>query len=487
MKPGYQHDIGKRFTKALLWRSTSTISVLLIELIRAILLARLLPVEIFGIYAFASTAIRFGSIFPRFGTNSVLLYTSNELADKNTAAAAHFTLRTFLTTLWVLLTTALTLLFTSGVLQIAMLVLIATQMGLQLADTARILLVRHIAHRRLAIIAVLNTLISTPIAILLAWQGSSIWALLAIDLVSCTLTLFVLYLWRPLWRPRFIWAPAVIWHFIRIGIRHMTTELFQQGMRSLDKLWIGIMMGPTPLGLYSRGSVFGFTPNRILIQPVIAVSSGVFSELSNKQVLFSRSASLIISLIVRVGSLVAGCLLVIAPEIILLLIGEKWLPMQNVFMTMLIAGIFLSVNQIVEQLYMAKGNSGKLIKIRGLQLILFLIGLSFLIPWAGITGAAFAFLFSNIIGVLILLPEATNQERQSITGHFLAPGLSMAAGYFITGFLNTWIVDSSSLIMIIIINLIIFITVFAILSMLFEWRLCKDLYQFIARHVSNVI
>ncbi len=56
---GRLHDkeVGKRSATALAWRSAATATVFVVEMVRSVLLARLLPVELFGIYAFSAAIV----------------------------------------------------------------------------------------------------------------------------------------------------------------------------------------------------------------------------------------------------------------------------------------------------------------------------------------------------------------------------------------------------------------------------------------------
>lgn len=481
------NDIAERGTRAILWRSVAMAAVLGVELVRSILLARMLPIEIFGIYAFAAAMINFSGILPRFGTDSALLYHQN-VSDQDVAeaAAVHFSFRLLLTSFWVLLATAAALLFTDGVLQIALLALVLANAGLQLADTARVLLLRHIAHRRLALLAVLNALVSTPIALFIAWQQATIWALLVIDLVTCTLTLVVLYFWRPIWRPRLVWSAEIMHYFTHFGMRQLASELFQQGMRSLDKLWLGITQGSIALGLYSRAFAFGLTPSRLLIQPIVPVISGVFLQLKDQPEKFSNSIFLILALVIRVGAFIVGCVLVIGPELILLLLGEKWLPILNAFEIMLIAGLFLTLNHVIEHIFLARAQPGYLMKIRGFQLLLLSILLLILTPALGINGAALAFLIANIAGVLTLLLKAAIFSRQRIKQLLLTPIMILLIGYLSIDWLQSQVLLMSQLWLTVVIDLMLFALLFIFLTLMLEKKLAVDLYGFVFQQIKKL-
>ena len=70
---------------------------------RSIWLARLLPVEVFGAYALASSIVALTIIFPRFGLAEAFFHRSRETADENQASQVYLTLKLILGILWAVL------------------------------------------------------------------------------------------------------------------------------------------------------------------------------------------------------------------------------------------------------------------------------------------------------------------------------------------------------------------------------------------------
>ena len=65
----------------------------------------------------------------------------------------------------------------------------------------------------------------------------------------------------------------------------------------------------------------------------------------------------------------------IAPELILILIGDKWLPMVDSLRILLVAFVFESVGKTFSQLLLAMGFPGLLVKIRLVQLAVLSAGI----------------------------------------------------------------------------------------------------------------
>jgi len=68
-----------------------------ITFVRQVILARLLDIEVFGIYSYKSSIVFLTIMFPNFGLGSALLNRVPETEDLDQSAAVHFTLKTILT------------------------------------------------------------------------------------------------------------------------------------------------------------------------------------------------------------------------------------------------------------------------------------------------------------------------------------------------------------------------------------------------------
>ena len=126
------------------WNAGANLFKVAILLARSILLARLLRIETFGVYALATAIVTFSGILPKFGLGGAFLHRAAETADEESAAAVHFTLRLLLTAIWAAALVSLSLLLADGGLRLALVVLTLLYAGLYLTDTARMVLVRRV-------------------------------------------------------------------------------------------------------------------------------------------------------------------------------------------------------------------------------------------------------------------------------------------------------------------------------------------------------
>lgn len=395
---------------------------------RMILLSQLLSVDTFGTYAFASSWIRLSAVVPSFGMGAAFLHRSLETADEETAAAVHFTLKLLFTIVWAAVLLGGAFLFTSGSLQTAFIWLTLVLGGMELTQTPRLVLTRRVTHQRLAVLQIANTLATTVVALVLAWQGAELLALLMTDLVALILALLTFYGWRAVWRPRLCWAPATVRYYLSFGYRSMFAEALLQTLNRADDLWTGYYFGERALGFYSRAYTFATYPRQLLASPINAVAGGTYAELKEETHRLSQAFFRTNAFLIRSGFLLAGLLALIAPEFIRLALGEKWLPMLTAFRLMMIFTLLDPIKVTVANLYMAVGKPEAVVRVRLIQLIILLAALYLLRSYWGISGVALAVDLMLVGGISLLLWQARKHVKFSVKTLFFAPTLALGLG-----------------------------------------------------------
>lgn len=418
----------QRSVTSVTWNAGANLFKVVILLARSIILARLLPVETFGVYALATAIVTFSGILPKFGLSGAFLHRAPETADEERAAAVHFTLRLALTTLWAAALVGLALLLAEGELRLALVVLTLLYGGLYLTDTARGVLVRRVQHRRLAVLDLLSAVATTVVAILLAYRGYKLTTLLATDLITLIVTIGVLFLWRPVWRPRILWLHEVARYYLSFGRRTMAEAALSEALDNLDDIWTGVYLGDQALGFYSRAFTFATYPRRLLAFPVFEVAGGTYAELKEDAHKLAQAFFRVNALLLRSGFLMGGLLVLLAPEFVRLLLGEKWLPMVTAFQLMFVYTLLDPVRVTVGQLFIAVGRPERLWRTRLVQLAVLVIGLFTVGRVWGINGVAIVVNVMLVVGLVWLLYRAREFVRFSAARLFGPPALALAGG-----------------------------------------------------------
>ncbi|HLV36402.1 MAG TPA: oligosaccharide flippase family protein [Spirillospora sp.] len=429
------HNLAQRGVSSIKWNIIASGAHLLLAFLQTTLLARLLPIETFGIYSAVMAVIGVAAIFAVFGMGGAFLHRAPETQDIDRAASLHFTLTLIITTVWAGVMLAGVMLLVDAEqhdLRTAFLVVIGTKTVVHLTHTPRVYLSRQVKHRRLAVIDIILYFLTAVVSVGLALTGATLWALLAGNILEAVVSVIGLYIWRPVWRPRLTWSVPGFRYFLTFGSRQFAATLLLNLLDKVDDIWTGSYLGTLALGYYSRAYQFAKLPSYTLASPINNVAAGIYAELVGDSETLSRAFARINVLMIRSGFFLAGAMALIAPELIHILIGERWLPMIDAFRLMLIFALFDPMKQTIGSLFTAVGKPGLLARVRFIQFIAMILGLFALGPLLGIAGVALAVNLMLAVGIALLLRYARVYVQFSLKQFFAVPllavGLGLAAG-----------------------------------------------------------
>ena len=412
------------------WNLGASLATVGVLFIRAVFLARMLEVSTFGVYALAFAVVKLSSVIAEFGLGDAFLHRAPETEDESRAAAVHLGLTILLTSLWASILTLSAVLATRPPLRTALVVLTVTVGVLQLARTPTLILVRRVRHRRLAVIDLATAVATTAIAVWLASRGAELWALLATDIVTAAMAFTALYLWRPPWRASLAWIPGVVRYYLGFGSRSFLAGMLSQFLERIDTLWTGLFLGTTALGFYSRAFAFATYPRRFVAQPILGVVAGIYAELKGDTARLSTAFGQVNALLLRLDVGIAGLLAMVSPELVFLLLGDRWMPMVPPLRVLLIFAVAAPIERSLAHLFVAVGRPGYVVRTRVVQLVLVCVGILVLGSRWGVVGVAMAVSGAVLVPISLLLRRARDHVEFSLAT-LVAPPL--AALVFATG------------------------------------------------------
>jgi O-antigen/teichoic acid export membrane protein len=437
-------NLARRSVRSVTWNVIAHTARLPILFVQSVILARLLPVEYFGINAGVTAIIILTSSIAEFGFGSAYLHRSPETLDEERTTAVYFTLKFIFFTIWVILLLAFGIIFFSGLRQLVLIVLSISAYLLSIFSPARSLLVRRVQHGRLAFIDLTGTLLVFVCTFAVAVLTRSIWALLVTPIVMLIWSTILLYIWRPVWRPRFIWDPSGFKYYINFGSKTVVGKFLGVTLDKVDDLWTNLFLGDLSMGFYSRAYKFATYPRTLMAMPVNVVTGGTYSELKYDQVRLSQAFFRVNALLIRTGFLFAGWLAVIAPHFIVLFLGARWLPMLDAFRLMLIFTLFDPIKSNIGSLLLAVGKPEKVSLARLIQLVVLGAGLFILGSRFDIAGVALAVDLMLVVGIALVLFFTKPHVHFSIRRLFLVPTIALIVGLVLSWLAtNYWDLTSS--------------------------------------------
>jgi len=407
-------SLAQRSLSSTNWRLGASLGTVGVLFLRAVILARMLEISTFGVYALAFAIVKLSSVIAEFGLGDAFLHRAPETEDENRAAAVHLGLNLLLTSLWAVALILAALLASRPPLRTALVVLTVTVAVLQIVRTPTLVLVRRVMHRRLAVIDLVTAVSTTAVAVWLASRGAQLWALLATDIVAAAVAFTALYLWRPPWRAGMAWNPGVVRYYLGFGSRSFLAGVLSQMLERIDSLWTGLFLGTTVLGFYSRAFTFATYPRRFVAQPILGVVAGIYAELKGDTARLSTAFGTVNALLLRLGFGIAGLLAVVSPELVYLILGDRWIPMVPPFRVLLVFAILTPIERSLAHLLVAVGRPGQVARARVVQFALVCLGLLVLGSRWGAVGVAAAMSGALLVPIFLLLRWARDHVEFSL-------------------------------------------------------------------------
>ena len=336
-------DIRRRASRGIGWSSVQQIANNGMAFVTYGLLARLLPPKDFGLLAFASVFTAFLQVFIEQGIADAVVQRA-ETRPGHFSAAFWFnlTVSTFLGGgLWLSAGVISSLVHTPGLAPIlrglAPLLLFSALGGIHAS-----ILKRRLEFKLLAIQNLVCTVVGGAVAIICAFSGCGVWALVFQQLAYAGLGAVMLWCSEP-WRPGFRFALADLKDLSAFSI-HVTSSAFLDFFnRRSDDFLIGCFLGPVVLGYYSLAYRLLLTFTRLINSPFNSVAFSAFARLQEDGAELRRFFDHLTRLTGTIAFPVFLGLAAIAPEFLTTLFGQRWLIAAPVFRILCMVGILHSV------------------------------------------------------------------------------------------------------------------------------------------------
>jgi O-antigen/teichoic acid export membrane protein len=333
------------------------------QLVTAIILARLLDPEVFGLVAMVLVILTFGTIIAEGGFGQSLI--QKKTATPNDEVTAFVCNLATGLVLWVIaIFAAPTIASVLGFAELSQLIpVLAISLPLgALANVPLRLLARRMEFRKSVLISLASTLASALIGIVMALNGYGVWSLVAQNLSQKAANVGLLWFSRTWWPTgRFDWAA---WREMRsFGVHIFSVAMLEAISDCLASLLIGKFHSPEQLAFYAKASRFQSLPSQTLSQAANRVLFPAFSRIQTDLVrcraAFKRTLQLLAFVSLPSMALLFGS----SENLILVLLTEKWMPMHPYFQLLCIVGAIYPFQSVNLSMLKAQGHSGTFLRL----------------------------------------------------------------------------------------------------------------------------
>ena len=382
-----------------------------INLVGSIILARLLDPSDFGAIALAMVLIGILRLFSRLGMGAALIHSR---LDRSKIAFQSFVVTVLLGSLLFLLAVAsagpmAVLLGNPEIAPILRWLFVLILLD-NLAVVPYSLLRKELMFGRVARMVVVSQLIQLSVALSLALMGYGLWSLVFSQLIGAFVRTLLVWILCPGWDwliPK-RWDAVVMKGLLGYGLQSSASGLVAYFQSHWDDWLVGSALGTAALGFYSRA--FEFT-NRTVRQLGHNVISAVFfpsyAKMQDDKERLVRAYLKSVQLILLIMVPVSFGILVLAPQLVAIVLGEKWFPMLPTLQIFALMILTRAISANTSSLFMAVGRPYYNLR-AGLVLIVLMVPLALLLLDRGTIGVAIAVVVADIAGVAYNIYQANS-------------------------------------------------------------------------------
>lgn len=310
------------------------------------------------------------------------------------------------------------------------------------------LLAKHLEFKGMSRVGFISTAVSGLAAILAAYYGAGVWALVVQSLVASVLTTATLWLISD-WRPRFRFSAHAARRLFRFGGFVFLSSVLEVIYARAYAVLIGKGQGVYDLGIYGRANDLSRMPSVFMGGVVSRVLFSLFSMTDAETDAVRRRMKRAVTGIMFLHVPIMLGLVAVAPQFVPAVFGPKWLPSVPFLQVLCVAGIFWPLHAINLQALLGKGYSGLYFRLEVAKKV---VGVTCLITGAffGLMGIALGQLVAGFIALVI---NAHYSESRLGYGFFeqlrdsapaLSVGLAMAVSVFGLDFMLSPYFDGQS-------------------------------------------
>ena len=414
------------------WSFIDNIASSGITFLVGLVLARLLTPKEYGIMAMIAVFIAVSnSIIDSGFSNALIRKTRIERVDYNTVFYFNLTVSILIYTLLYLAAPAISVFFKESVL-----VEIIRILGLVLIINAfsvipRTQFVRDVNFKTQTKVSLISSISSGVFGIGMALGGMGVWSLVGQQFSRQflnTLFLWIYSKWYPVWE----FSRKSFKELFEFGSKLLLSGLLDTIYKNIYYIIIGRFYTSAQLGQYTRADQFNMIFSSNLTSVVQRVSYPVLSSIQEEPERLREAYQKVIKITMLITFACMLGLAAVAKPLILILIGEKWLPAVYFLQIICFSGMLYPLHAINLNILQVKGRSDLFLKLEIIKKIIavgpivvgVVYGIEYML-WGGVLTSFIAY-FLNSYYSANLMNYPTSEQIKDILPTFLTSFLVAA-------------------------------------------------------------
>ena len=295
---------------------------------------------------------------------------------------------------------------------------------------------REFRFALLSKIVFLASLISGVVAVVMAVMGCGIWSLVAQRLLMMGIKAIAFWSIRR-WRTSARFSFAVIKAMAPFSLRLLATDLIASIYNNVAQLFIG-KINTSTLGYYAQAQKLKDLPVTSTVQAVQGVTFPALSKIKEDGAKFAEGYLRIERLLGFILFPIMLGFVAIAPDMFMLLLGEKWMPTVPYFEILALSGLFYPLAIVSYNVLKTKSDGKVIVRLEVIKRVIMTAVLCYTIPqsveaiaWGMTAMAAVEFLL-NTGAAMRYMKTTFGALLRSIAPSFTIAAIMFGALHYLT-------------------------------------------------------
>ncbi|MBW2991782.1 lipopolysaccharide biosynthesis protein [Candidatus Woesearchaeota archaeon] len=407
------YELKKKAFLGVLWGSGNYIFQQVVLLIVKLILVRLLIPEEFGIAAMAWILISSLSLINAFGTGAAFIRDNksepkkakNTLFYLDAAALVLIAVFGFILSPYVAgffgkkISNPQTIVHLTWMIRL----LALSQLFQILTIIPGRVLAKELRFKEGVISNLVGALAYGILAPVLAYFGFGAWSIVIAQLSNNLVSTIIRFSYSP-FIPSLIFDKNIAKDYLNFGKNQFINSIIGVVIMNGDDTLIGRILGSAALGFYSLGQHFSGIVVSVISGMINGVIFPVLSKVQDNKEIYTKAFFKVFRLTKLFVIPSIGGAIILANEIIILVFGERWLPIVPIFYILSISAFF---NSLVGQAGAVLNSLNKPHIVRNKRIINFIIYVVLIYPFIklwGVIGVCWVMVIFSLVSVIYLYP-----------------------------------------------------------------------------------
>lgn len=342
------------------WTTLSMLVVTITQMIRLIVLGRILGPEAFGLLAMMLVVTGFAELLAQAGlSEAIIQHPDPTYVELSSLYWLNIALGGLLYTVLLLLTPLIAILYSTPDLEQLLpwlaLAFLISPWGVQF----KALLQKRLDFKPLAFIEMLAAITGTLLAIILAWQGYGVWSLVWGQLAQSAVMALSLVLvgWQQKMLPGCYFNYQAVKPYLSFGLHLLGSNMLNYFNSRIDQLVVGVLLGSQALGYYSMAFNLVLQPISRINPVLTQVAFPVLARVRDDKVRLKRGYFRMLDLLTSINAPVLIGVAAVAPLLIPFILGEQWLSIVPLIQVLALFSLIRSTGNAGGSLILACGRA----------------------------------------------------------------------------------------------------------------------------------